>query len=44
EWEIYGIPSFVVFNEGKELNRIVSKDRKTKEEIEQFLTYSLAKA
>ncbi|WP_144452690.1 thioredoxin family protein [Bacillus subtilis] len=44
EWEIYGIPSFVVFNEGKEVNRFVSKDRKTKEEIEQFLTDSLAKA
>ncbi|MCY8504368.1 thioredoxin family protein [Bacillus atrophaeus] len=41
EWEIYGIPSFVVFNEGKEVSRFVSKDRKTKEEIEQFLTESL---
>lgn len=37
EWEIYGILSFVVFNEGKEVNCFVSKDCKIKEEIEQFL-------
>ncbi|NEW08466.1 thioredoxin family protein [Paenibacillus sp. SYP-B3998] len=34
---ILGIPSFIAFREGKELVRFVSKLRKTKEEIEQFL-------
>ncbi|MBD8069008.1 thioredoxin family protein [Bacillus sp. PS06] len=38
ELGIFGIPSFVVFAEGKELGRFVSKDRKTKEEIVTFLT------
>ncbi|MGC8228826.1 thioredoxin family protein [Pseudobacillus badius] len=35
--DIFGIPSFVAFDSGKELGRFVSKDRKTKEEIEQFI-------
>lgn len=34
---VYGIPSFVSFENGKELGRFVSKDRKTKEEVENFL-------
>lgn len=34
---ILGIPSFIAFYEGKELVRFVSKLRKTREEIEQFL-------
>ncbi len=34
---ILGIPSFVVFKQGQELVRFVSKLRKTREEIEQFL-------
>ncbi|QQZ10577.1 thioredoxin family protein [Heyndrickxia vini] len=37
EMSIFGIPSFVAFSEGKELGRFVSKDRKTKEEIENFI-------
>ncbi|WP_433743788.1 thioredoxin family protein [Falsibacillus pallidus] len=37
ELDVYGIPSFVAFNEGKETGRFVSKDRKTKEEIESFI-------
>ncbi|WP_040228542.1 thioredoxin family protein [Bhargavaea cecembensis] len=37
ELDIYGIPSFVAFHEGKEAGRFVSKDRKTKEQIESFL-------
>lgn len=37
ENDIYGIPSFVVFSHGTELGRFVSKDKKTKEEIESFL-------
>ena len=35
--DILGIPSFVAFKEGKEIGRFVSKLRKTKEEIDQFL-------
>lgn len=37
EWNIFGIPSFVVTDQGKELGRLVNKDRKTKEEITTFL-------
>lgn len=37
EWSIFGIPSFVVIEDGKELGRLVNKDRKTKAEIETFL-------
>ncbi|MCM3767160.1 thioredoxin family protein [Neobacillus niacini] len=36
--DVYGIPSFVAFENGKELGRFVSKDRKTQEEIEAFIT------
>lgn len=41
EWNIFGIPSFVVIKDGKELGRLVNKDRKTKEEIEDFLTQTI---
>ncbi|WP_077619111.1 thioredoxin family protein [Bacillus sinesaloumensis] len=34
---VFGIPSFVAFKDGIEIGRFVSKDRKTKEEIEQFI-------
>lgn len=34
---VYGIPSFVAFNQGTEIGRLVSKDRKTKEEIQAFI-------
>lgn len=37
EYDIFGIPSFLAFKDGKETGRFVSKDRKTKEEIEHFL-------
>jgi thiol-disulfide isomerase/thioredoxin len=37
ELNVFGIPSFIAFNEGKEIGRFVSKDRKTKEEVQQFL-------
>ncbi|MCZ0703244.1 thiol-disulfide isomerase/thioredoxin [Natronobacillus azotifigens] len=36
--DIFGIPSFLAFENGKEIDRFVSKDRKSKEEIEEFLT------
>lgn len=35
--DILGIPSFVAFENGKETGRFVSKLRKTREEIEQFI-------
>lgn len=37
EYNVLGIPSFIVFREGKELIRFVSKLRKTREEVVQFL-------
>ena len=37
EHNIFGIPSFLVFKNGHEAGRYVSKDRKTKQEIEEFL-------
>jgi thiol-disulfide isomerase/thioredoxin len=36
--DVFGIPSFIAFENGKELGRFVSKDRKTQEEIEEFLS------
>lgn len=35
--DVFGIPSFIAFENGTELGRFVSKDRKTQEEIEQFI-------
>ncbi|KRM68137.1 thioredoxin [Apilactobacillus ozensis DSM 23829 = JCM 17196] len=37
ELEVFGIPSFIVFKDGKETGRLVNKDRKTKEQVESFL-------
>lgn len=37
EWNIFGIPSFVVLENGKENGRLVNKLRKTKAEINDFL-------
>ena len=36
--DVFGIPSFIAYENGKELGRFVSKDRKTQEEIEGFIT------
>ncbi len=36
-YNVLGIPSFIAFRQGEELIRFVSKLRKTREEIEQFL-------
>ncbi|TSB48096.1 thioredoxin family protein [Alkalicoccobacillus porphyridii] len=44
ELSIFGIPSFLVYAKGEEVSRFVSKDRKTQEEIEQFLTEAEAKS
>lgn len=38
ELDIFGIPSFLAFENGVELGRFVSKDRKTQEQIEEFIT------
>ncbi|MEC5421891.1 thioredoxin family protein [Virgibacillus sp. C22-A2] len=37
EYNVFGIPSFIAFKNGKESGRLVSKERKTEEEIMQFL-------
>ncbi|WP_170007961.1 thioredoxin family protein [Bacillus fonticola] len=38
ELGVFGIPSFVAYRNGEELGRFVSKDRKTREEIENFIS------
>lgn len=35
--EIYGIPSFVVFHNGDEIGRLVTKFRKTYQEVKTFI-------
>lgn len=42
ELNILGIPSFIAFQGGKELIRFVSKLRKSREEIEQFVERAIA--
>jgi len=37
QYDIFGIPSFLAFHEGEEVGRFVSKDRKTKAEIVDFI-------
>lgn len=37
EFNIFGIPSFIAFEDGKETGRYVNKDRKTKLEVENFI-------
>lgn len=37
DYDVFGIPSFLAFRDGKEIGRLVSKDRKTKEEIMTFI-------
>ncbi|MFD0715230.1 thioredoxin family protein [Paenibacillus sp. GCM10027626] len=41
ELNILGIPSFIAFKNGQEVVRFVSKLRKSREEIEQFLERAL---
>ncbi|GAB6991577.1 thioredoxin family protein [Paenibacillus pini] len=38
---ILGIPSFVAFSDGRELSRFVNKNRKSREEIEEYLNNTL---
>lgn len=37
ELDVYGIPSFIAFDNGEELGRFVNKDRKTKDQVESFI-------
>ncbi|MBF0786724.1 MULTISPECIES: thioredoxin family protein [unclassified Streptococcus] len=37
EWNVFGIPSLVVLEKGKEIGRFVNRERKTKQEINDFL-------
>ncbi|UDM32577.1 thioredoxin family protein [Lentilactobacillus laojiaonis] len=37
EFNIFGIPSFIAFENGKEIGRYVNKDRKTKAQVEDFI-------
>ncbi|MDQ0233596.1 thioredoxin family protein [Metabacillus malikii] len=37
ELNVFGIPSFVAYHQGEEIGRFVSKDRKTQEQIQQFI-------
>jgi thiol-disulfide isomerase/thioredoxin len=37
ELNVFGIPSFLAFHQGKEVGRFVSRDRKTQEEIQDFI-------
>lgn len=41
EMDVFGIPSFIVYQNGLETRRYVSKDRKTQQQIEEFLSGSL---
>ena len=38
EMGVFGIPSFIAFKDGKEIGRFVNKDRKTKQQVEDFIT------
>ncbi len=38
EMGVMGIPSFIAFEDGKEIGRFVNKDRKTKQQVEDFIS------
>ena len=37
EWDIFGIPSFLILEGGKEVARFVDRNRKTKAQVMQFI-------
>ena len=37
KWDVYGIPSLVVVEDGREIGRYVNRDRKTRSQINDFL-------
>ncbi len=41
QYKINGIPSFVAFKDGIEINRFVNRSRKSKDEIEKFFEKSI---
>lgn len=43
ELNVLGIPSFIVYEDGKEVDRLVNKSRKTKDEVETFIRNSTKK-
>ena len=38
ELNVMGIPSFIAYRDGQEIGRFVNKDRKTKQQVEDFLS------
>ena len=38
EINVMGIPSFIAYRDGQEIGRFVNKDRKTKQQVEDFLS------
>ncbi|MBB6448114.1 thiol-disulfide isomerase/thioredoxin [Geomicrobium halophilum] len=43
QYDIFGIPSFIGFKDGEEIERFADRNRKTEEEITEFLDRYLAK-
>lgn len=41
ELNVFGIPSFIVYDNGKEIGRFVNKDRKTKQQVEDFKQFEV---
>ena len=37
KWDVYGIPSLVVLENGQEIGRFVNRERKTRTQINEFL-------
>ena len=37
KWDVYGIPSLVVLENGQEIGRFVNRERKTQTQINEFL-------
>ncbi|MBF8377728.1 thioredoxin family protein [Alicyclobacillus mali] len=42
ELQILGIPTFLVYDQGREVKRLFSRDAKSKEQVEQFLDQAYA--
>lgn len=38
QYNVKGIPTFIVFNDGQEIGRLPSRDAKTKEQVTDFLS------
>jgi len=42
ELQILGIPTFLVYDQGREVKRLLSRDAKSKEQVERFLDQAYA--